>query len=71
MSNKFFLGRRNCPGELIALMEILMYFVAFMKNFTILPPKGVKPNLNGIQGITYQAIPQKLIFMPRKRKKSC
>lgn len=62
----FSYGKRNCPGDTIALVEILVVFTALMKHFTILPPKGNKINLDGIQGITYQAHPQSLCFLPRK-----
>ncbi|XP_035208263.1 vitamin D 25-hydroxylase-like [Stegodyphus dumicola] len=62
----FSIGRRNCPGELVALIEILQYFVVLMQNFTLLPEvDGKLPDLSGKLGATYQCKPQKIRFVPR------
>ncbi|XP_035214162.1 cytochrome P450 2U1-like [Stegodyphus dumicola] len=62
----FSIGRRNCPGEQVAMIEILHYFVTIMQNFQLLPEfDGKLPDLSGNLGITYQCKPQKLRFVPR------
>ncbi|KAG8170924.1 hypothetical protein JTE90_014268, partial [Oedothorax gibbosus] len=61
----FSYGKRNCPGETVAMMEILFYFVSIMKKFSVLPPEGRKLNLKGTLGLTYQPVPQELRFIPR------
>ncbi|KAG8179967.1 hypothetical protein JTE90_016300 [Oedothorax gibbosus] len=61
----FSYGKRNCPGETVAIMEILFYFVAILRKFNVLPPEGREINLQGTLGLTYQPIPQELCFVPR------
>ncbi|GBM58606.1 hypothetical protein AVEN_163272-1 [Araneus ventricosus] len=66
--NTFFLllGRRICPGEMIAMMEIFHYFTAVMQRFDIRPLENSPPNVDdGINGATYQPVPQKLKYIPR------
>ncbi|GIX88964.1 cytochrome P450 2J5 [Caerostris extrusa] len=58
--------KRNCPGEVIGMMELLFYFVAIMQRFQILPPKGKAPRLEGTLGLTYHAVPQELRFVRRE-----
>ncbi|XP_077774821.1 cytochrome P450 2W1-like isoform X3 [Podarcis muralis] len=36
----FTIGRRNCPGESLALMEIFLFFVGLLQRFTFCPPPG-------------------------------
>ncbi|GBN13034.1 hypothetical protein AVEN_139395-1, partial [Araneus ventricosus] len=57
--------KRNCPGEVIGLMEILLYFVALMQKFTVLPPEGEIPKMQGTFGLNYHPVPQELRFVPR------
>lgn len=63
--NPFSYGKRNCPGERIAMMEILLYFTALMQKFNVVPPEGKQLNMDGVLGLTYQAIKQELQFLPR------
>ncbi|XP_054723706.1 vitamin D 25-hydroxylase-like [Uloborus diversus] len=62
----FSFGKRNCPGETVALMEILLYFATLMQKFEVLPPHGSRPKMDAILGLTYQAVEQKLRFIPRQ-----
>ncbi|XP_051955725.1 cytochrome P450 2J4-like [Xyrauchen texanus] len=36
----FSLGKRTCPGEQLARMELFLLFISLMQHFTILPPEG-------------------------------
>ncbi|XP_055941700.1 uncharacterized protein LOC129971749 [Argiope bruennichi] len=62
----FSIGRRNCPGETIAWMEILFYFSETLKNFEISTPPRVKPEFNIINGLVARLAPQELCFKKRK-----
>ncbi|CAL1272971.1 unnamed protein product [Larinioides sclopetarius] len=62
----FSIGRRNCPGETIAWMEILFYFSETLKNFEICTPPGVKPEFNIINGLVARLYPQALCFKQRQ-----
>ncbi|KAG8175401.1 hypothetical protein JTE90_022460 [Oedothorax gibbosus] len=62
----FSTGRRNCPGETIAWMEILYYFTEILKNFEVTTPPGVKPEFEIINGLVEKLVPQPLCFIPRK-----
>ncbi|KAF8783144.1 Cytochrome P450 2J6 like protein [Argiope bruennichi] len=62
----FSLGRRICPGEMVAMMEIFHYFTVIMQRFDIRPLSDSPPNADeGINGATFQPIPQKLRYIPR------
>ncbi|CAL1284550.1 unnamed protein product, partial [Larinioides sclopetarius] len=62
----FSLGRRICPGETVAMMEIFHYFTAVMQRFDIRPLENSPPNIDdAINGATYQPVPQKLRYIPR------
>ncbi|GBL95313.1 Cytochrome P450 2A6 [Araneus ventricosus] len=62
----FSIGRRNCPGETIAWMEILFYFSETLKNFEISTPPGVEPEFNIINGLVARLSPQPLCFKQRQ-----
>ena len=62
----FISGKRNCPGEVIAMMEILMYFTALMQNFTIVAPEGQTVQLEGKLGLTLHPYTQEFHFIPRE-----
>ncbi|CAL1284554.1 unnamed protein product [Larinioides sclopetarius] len=62
----FSLGRRICPGETVAMMEIFHYFTAVMQRFDIRPLEDSPPNVDeGVDGVTYQPVRQKLRYIPR------
>ncbi|GBN32350.1 Cytochrome P450 2U1 [Araneus ventricosus] len=62
----FSVGRRNCPGETIALMEILHYFAETVKNFEISTPPGVKTEFEIVNGLVVRLVPQALCFRERR-----
>ncbi|XP_055940911.1 cytochrome P450 2J5-like [Argiope bruennichi] len=62
----FSIGRRNCPGETIAWMEILFYFSEVVKNFEISTPPDVKPEFKIVNGLVSRLAPQALCFKERK-----
>ncbi|GBN87558.1 Cytochrome P450 2U1, partial [Araneus ventricosus] len=62
----FSYGKRNCPAEVIAMMEMLFYFVALMQKFTVLPPEGEVPKMQATFGLTYHPVPQELRFVRRE-----
>ncbi|XP_054720549.1 cytochrome P450 2J4-like [Uloborus diversus] len=62
----FSYGKRACPGELIAMMEILLYFTTLMQKFTVVPEEGQKVKYGLMLGLTCQATDAKLRFIPRE-----
>ncbi|KAK3590997.1 hypothetical protein CHS0354_020355 [Potamilus streckersoni] len=54
----FSLGRRFCPGESVARMELFLFLAALIQNFEFLPVEGKQlPELKGILGITLSPAP--------------
>lgn len=58
-------GRRSCPGENIANMEMFLYIVTFLQKYSIHPPDGVNLDTEGISLLTYVSKPFKIVFRPR------
>jgi 26-hydroxylase len=49
----FGVGRRMCLGDVLARMELFMFFASLMHSFDITLPAGSKePSLNGNPGVT-------------------
>uniref|UniRef100_UPI0037E9C1D1 cytochrome P450 2J6-like n=1 Tax=Semicossyphus pulcher TaxID=241346 RepID=UPI0037E9C1D1 len=48
----FSVGKRLCPGEGLARMELFLFFTSFMQHFTFSMPAGVKPVMDSNFGIT-------------------
>lgn len=42
----FSVGKRMCPGEIFASVEIYLYVTAILQNFRILPEAGIKVDVN-------------------------
>lgn len=61
----FSIGRRNCPGETIAWMEILFYFSETLKRFEISPPPEKEPEFIIQNGLVARLAPQPLCFKQR------
>nr|XP_042905422.1 cytochrome P450 2J2-like [Parasteatoda tepidariorum] len=61
----FSLGRRNCPGESIAMMEIFRYLVSILQKYEILPLEDHLPALEGEVGLTFYHYRQEIRFIPR------
>uniref|UniRef100_A0A3Q1FYC2 Cytochrome P450 2J6-like n=1 Tax=Acanthochromis polyacanthus TaxID=80966 RepID=A0A3Q1FYC2_9TELE len=48
----FSAGKRLCPGESLAKMELFLFFTCFMQHFNFSMPAGVKPVTDFLFGIT-------------------
>ncbi|GIY95135.1 cytochrome P450 2C25 [Caerostris extrusa] len=59
----FSLGRRVCPGESMAYMEIFLYFTSILQKFDIKLPEGMKPTFEAKLTITYRLEPFKVRFL--------
>ncbi|GFR06306.1 cytochrome P450 2U1 [Trichonephila clavata] len=62
----FSFGRRNCPGETIAWMELLFYFSETLKRFEISPPPQKETEFTTEIGLVTRLSPQPLCFKERK-----
>ncbi|GFT13111.1 cytochrome P450 2J5 [Nephila pilipes] len=61
----FSFGKRNCPGEGVAMMTIYLFFVSIMQKFKIQGPHGLPPNMDYTFGSGLYPIEQKLCFIER------
>ncbi|XP_076441103.1 cytochrome P450 2J5-like [Babylonia areolata] len=63
----FCVGRRMCPGESLARMELFLYLATLIQHFRFLPPEeGQLPSLEGIMGLTHILKPFKVRAEIRK-----
>lgn len=62
----FSVGKRQCPGESLARMELYLYFASMMKMFAFIGPNEEMPNLESTLGISL--IPKSFVTcaIPRK-----
>ncbi|GFT30578.1 cytochrome P450 18a1 [Nephila pilipes] len=61
----FSFGKRNCPGETIAWMGIIIFFTETIKNFEISVPPGMKLEFKDENSLVAHITPQPLCFKPR------
>ncbi|GIY78733.1 cytochrome P450 18a1 [Caerostris darwini] len=61
----FSYGKRSCPGEVPAMIELLLYFTSIIQKFTILPEAQQQPDLDGLPHFVVCPKIQKLRFIPR------
>ncbi|XP_036376774.1 cytochrome P450 2J2-like [Megalops cyprinoides] len=61
----FSIGKRMCPGEQLARMELFLFFTSLLQRFTFCPPKGQELNLKTQVGITCGPKPFKIRALPR------
>lgn len=62
----FSFGKRNCPGETIAMMTIFIYFTGIMQKLQIKAPFGILPTLDvGYYGGVMNPVGEELCFVER------
>ncbi|XP_018494714.1 cytochrome P450 2J6 [Galendromus occidentalis] len=59
----FSIGKRACPGESLAVLEVFLYFATILQNFTIEADGPVK--FRPLRGIIAETLPQELRFVRR------
>lgn len=47
-------GKRQCPGELLARMEMFIFTTFLVQNFQLKLPAGTKDELQGVLGLTWR-----------------
>ncbi|XP_077939895.1 cytochrome P450 2K1-like isoform X1 [Gasterosteus aculeatus] len=65
----FSAGRRACPGESLARMELFLFFTSLLQRFRFTPPPGVKEDdldLNPAVGVTRTPSPHELCAVSRE-----
>ncbi|XP_065511681.1 cytochrome P450 2J2-like [Caloenas nicobarica] len=61
----FAIGKRSCPGELLARTELFLFFTALLQKFTFQAPPDTTLNLQFTVGITWGPKPYKICAVPR------
>lgn len=61
----FSIGKRACPGEPLAKVELFLYFTAILQRFCVTLPEGKSADMEGTLGISLQAKAQDIIFTKR------
>ncbi|CAL1272918.1 unnamed protein product [Larinioides sclopetarius] len=61
----FSIGKRSCPGEELATMEIFLYFLSILQKFDVRFPEGYVPTFDGIFTSSYKPPPAKIRFIPK------
>ncbi|XP_035700157.1 cytochrome P450 2U1-like [Branchiostoma floridae] len=63
----FSMGRRLCPGERLAKVELFLIFTSLLQRFTFKPPEGsAVRSAEGVFGLVYAPAPFQLVAEPRK-----
>ncbi|XP_076336270.1 cytochrome P450 2J6-like [Tachypleus tridentatus] len=61
----FSIGKRSCPGETPAVVELFLFFTSILQRFIVALPDGDKPNFDGVFELTWEAKHHKFRFIPR------
>ncbi|XP_054706993.1 cytochrome P450 18a1-like [Uloborus diversus] len=61
----FSIGKRSCPGEPMARVEVFLYFVSILQKFHLSLPQGVKADYEGVLGIGLTPKSQNICFRKR------
>ncbi|KAG1964368.1 cytochrome P450 2AD6 [Pimephales promelas] len=56
----FSAGKRRCPGEYLAHMELFIFLTVLLQTFSFSPPSGEEPSLESQVGFTQAPLPFKL-----------
>lgn len=61
----FSIGKRMCPGEQLARMELFLFFTSLMQRFTFLPLEGQTLSLKGSISVSSGPEPFQICAVPR------
>ncbi|PKK27308.1 cytochrome P450 2J2 [Columba livia] len=61
----FSIGKRSCPGELLARTELFLFFTALLQKFTFQAPPDTTLSLQHTVGIAVSPKPYKICAVPR------
>lgn len=61
----FSVGKRMCPAETLATVEVFLYLTTILQKFTVMPPDGCRINLQPISGAVNYPQLQELRFISR------
>ncbi|XP_073679627.1 cytochrome P450 2J4-like [Garra rufa] len=61
----FSIGKRMCPGEQLARMELFLFYTSLMQHFTFLPLEGQTLSLKGTIGVSSGPEPFQIRAVPR------
>ncbi|XP_076330635.1 putative inactive cytochrome P450 2G1 [Tachypleus tridentatus] len=60
----FSIGKRSCPGETLAVVELFLYVTSTLQRFIVTLPDGDKPNFDGVFELTWDAKHHKFRLIP-------
>ncbi|XP_004446745.1 cytochrome P450 2J2-like [Dasypus novemcinctus] len=61
----FSIGKRACPGEQLARLELFIFFTSLLQKFTFRPPNNEKLSLQFRLGVTISPVKHRLCAIPR------
>lgn len=61
----FSAGKRQCPGEYLAHLELFIFLTILLQTFSFSPPDGEEPSLDSQVGFTQAPLPYKICAHPR------
>ncbi|XP_063771235.1 cytochrome P450 2K6-like isoform X2 [Pseudophryne corroboree] len=63
----FSMGKRSCAGQILAKMELFLFFTALLQNFTLQAPPGAQLDLSPELGATNAPQPYDTCAIPRSK----